>query len=78
MEGHALPQELHSNNGYVANRDVIPFLQNLASKGDVQKAGFLGRIFSDGTDGVAQNEAQAFKYTLAAAEGGAHLETCSL
>ena len=70
VEAHALAQDQHASGG-VANRDVMPFLHSLAKKGDTTKAGMLGRIYQDGTDGVQRDEAEAFRYTLAAAEGGA-------
>ena len=61
----------------VPSKDVVPFLRNLADRGDTKKAGVLGRIFSDGADGVHQNEDEARRYTLAAALGGAVSSGCA-
>jgi hypothetical protein len=69
VKGHSLAQDLHMKGG-VPSKDVIPFLQSLADQGDTRKAGILGRVFTDGSDGIAQDEAEAFKYTLNAAVGG--------
>lgn len=75
VKGHSLAQDLHMKGG-VPSKDVIPFLQSLADQGDTSKAGILGRVFTDGSDGVQQNEAEAFKYTLNAAVGGVLLLAC--
>ena len=59
----------------VPSKDVVPILRSMAEQ-DPKKAGVLGKLFTDGAEGIAQNEAEAMRYLRHAAEGGAPSALC--
>ena len=70
MGGHSLANELHLKAGMSVN-DLLPIMRSNAKRGDAEQASTLGRVFQTGMGGIARDDAEAFRYTLAAAEGGA-------